>query len=164
MTPNSPFGLLRRHVERVTVAYKPGPLGGVPETEDWVDVSDLEAIADAVRDARRRKHLTQQELADEVGVNLGVIQKFELAKSRPQPANFRKILTALDLDIETTPVVAGDRRVVFVDEDQRQWPPDVAVVLDVIGMWLGSLPDEDRPEAERALTRFAWNYRANGHS
>lgn len=125
-------------------------------------MSDQTVLADAVRAARRRKNWTQQELADAVGVNLGVINKLERGVSRPQPANLRAILAALDLDVETGPVDSGDRRVVFVDEDARDWPADVAVVLDVIGMWLTSIPEENRPEAERALTRFAWTY-PNSH-
>lgn len=106
-------------------------------------MSDLEALADTVRSARKAKKWGQQELADRAHVSLGVVNNLERAKTRPQPANLRSIFGALDLETEEN----------GREEETRSWPPDVAVALDVIGLVLTALPEQERSEKIKQLTR-----------
>lgn len=114
------------------------------------DVSDLATLATAVRSARKRKGWSQQELADDAQVSLGVVNNLERQKTRPQPGNLGAILRALDLELE-------DVRAPVEDEDARHWPRDIAVVLDVMGMYLLSIPEEKRSDEILAMTRDVFN-------
>lgn len=110
---------------------------------------DLTALADAVRTTRRQRRMTQEELAEAANVSLGVVSNLERKLTRPQPANEAAILAALDIEQEEPREV---------EDDRHEWPLDVAVVLDVIGLRLTSIPEADRPAAIRDLTRWAMTY------
>lgn len=105
---------------------------------------ELAGLALAVRDARKQRKWGQRELAAKAGVSLGVISNLERGLTRPQPANERAILGVLDLE----------RQEPVVDVDSRDWPDDVAVVLDVVGLVLSSIPDDRRQAAIHGLTRY----------
>lgn len=120
---------------------------GLPEGAGTV--SDLETLAGAVRSARKRKGWNQQQLADAAQVSLGVINNLERQKTRPQPGNLRAILHSLDIEAEEIERPAA--------EDARDWPRDVAVVLDVLGMYLMSIPEERRPQEILEITRDVFN-------
>lgn len=108
--------------------------------------NELAALATAVRDARRRRKWGQQDLADAAGVSLGVISNLERGLTHPQPLNEQAILSALELE---KPDLAD------VEPDRRDWPSDVAVVLDVVGLVLSDIPEgAQRTQAIQALTRF----------
>lgn len=108
--------------------------------------TDLAALAALVRDERRRRKLKQQELADAAGVSLGVISNLERGLTRPQPANERAILAALELEpINDLDVPAGE---------VREWPEDVAIALDVAGAVLSAIPNGERRQAIYETTRF----------
>lgn len=113
-------------------------------------MDDLGALADAVRDARKRKRWGQQELAEKAGVSLGVVSNLERQRTRPQPANVRAILTVLG--IETAEDAAHN------DEERRAWPADVAVFLDVMGLFLSAVAEAERAEIIHALTRQVMNH------
>lgn len=113
-------------------------------------MTDLNALAVTVRDARKRKRWGQQELAERAQVSLGVVSNLERAKTRPQPANERAILTVLG--IETAEDAAT------YDEERRAWPPDVAVALDVWGLFLTATPDGARAEMIHDITRQLVNH------
>lgn len=113
-------------------------------------MDDLGALAEAVRGARKRKRWGQQELADKAGVSLGVISNLERAKTRPQPGNERQILTALGLE---TPDDAQQ-----IDEERREWPRDVAVTLDMLGLFLTGTPESVRADVIHDLTRWVFNH------
>lgn len=115
-------------------------------------MDDLGALADAVRAARKRKRWGQQELADQAGVSLGVISNLERKKTRPQPGNERQILHALGME---TP---EDNQ--HFDEERRAWPADVAVFLDVMGLFLTSKPEADRADIIHDLTRQVMSHPA----
>lgn len=108
-------------------------------------VDELGALADAVRAARKRKRWGQQELADRAEVSLGVVSNLERKKTRPQPMNERAILTALGIE---TPEDAQVH-----EEERRRWPADVAVFLDVMGLFLTGIPERARAEIIHDLTR-----------
>jgi transcriptional regulator with XRE-family HTH domain len=49
---------------------------------------------------RLRKFLTQQQLADEVGVDLNTIQRWEAGDSFPWPKHLQKLCQVLGVDID----------------------------------------------------------------
>lgn len=114
-------------------------------------MEDLEGLAEAVRDARKRKRWGQQELAERAGVSLGVVSNLERQRTRPQPANERQILKALGIE---TP---EDEQ---YEEERREWPRDVAVVLDVLGLFLSNVPEHQRADIIHDLTRMVMNHPA----
>lgn len=115
-------------------------------------MADLGALADAVHTARKRKRWGQQELAERAQVSLGVISNLERKKTRPQPANERAILKALGLETEDDAVA--------IDEERRDWPRDVAVFLDVMGLFLTAVPESQRADIIHDMTRQIMNHPA----
>lgn len=97
--------------------------------------SDRSALGRRAADARKAKRYTQQQLADEAGVSLGVISNLENGKTVPQGANRRAITKALGVDVfgEDVAQLARD-----------MWPEDVQVFADVLGGFLARLNPEDR--------------------
>jgi len=54
-------------------------------------------IGDKLREARTRKLMTQQELADKSGVGVTTIVRIERNQVEPQFRNIRKLAKALDI-------------------------------------------------------------------
>jgi transcriptional regulator with XRE-family HTH domain len=119
---------------------------------NWVGAvnENLAALADQVRAARKRKRWGQQELARRADVSLGVVSNLERKLTRPQPANERAILTALGIETQ------DDAE--YNEEERRSWPRDVSVVLDVMGLFLSGIPEEDRANVIHDLTRWMMNH------
>lgn len=113
-------------------------------------MDDLGRLADAVRDARKGKRWGQQDLAEKAGVSLGVVSNLERGKTRPQPANERKILSALGIE---TPEDAAQN-----EEERRAWPRDVAVFLDMMGLFLTGTPEGARANIIHDLARQVMNH------
>lgn len=82
------------------------------------------------RRVRKERKWTQQDVAERAGVSLRTYQLFENGQSRPQPANLRAILDALDLEAEGS--------------EEPRWEPDVQAYLDTIGYYMESLSDKER--------------------
>lgn len=110
-------------------------------------VSDLGELADMVRTARKQKGWSQEDLAERADVTLGVVSTLERMKARPQLANRRRILRALDL--AEPEASTGD------DETARVWPRDVSIFVDVMGLALTSIPEAERAPVIHHLTREA---------
>jgi len=110
-------------------------------------VSDLGDLADLVRTTRKQRGWSQQDLAERAGVTLGVISTLERMKAKPQLANRRRILRALG--VEEPEASAAD------DDSARNWPRDVSVFVDVMGLALSSIPEAERAQAIHHLTREA---------
>lgn len=113
-------------------------------------MDEVGALAEAVRAARKRKRWGQQELAEKAGVSLGVVSNLERGKTRPQPVNERQILKALGIE---TPEDAQQ-----IDEERREWPRDVAVFLDVMGLFLSGTPEAARADIIHDLMRQVMNH------
>lgn len=96
-----------------------------------------------VRAERKRRRLTQEEVADAAGVSLRSYQMFETRRSVPQAENLRSILAALEIE-------PGDET---ARTTRAGWPPDVQVFLDVMGAYLVTLSDEDRLTTIHNVTR-----------
>ncbi|HVB22303.1 MAG TPA: helix-turn-helix domain-containing protein [Ktedonobacteraceae bacterium] len=57
------------------------------------------SLGRCVRKLRKQKGLTQKELADEAGLAERTIQWLESGKTKPQPANLRRLAEALGVDV-----------------------------------------------------------------
>lgn len=115
-------------------------------TDKVCGMSEGTFLADRVRKARRDKRLSQQELANRAGVTLGVVGNLERGKTKPTPANQRAIMKVLDLDPDEPEGEVGET---------RHWPRDVSVFVDVMGLYLSSLPEDERYQVIHDLTRQA---------
>lgn len=112
-------------------------------------MSDLEALADAVRSARKRKHWSQEDLAERAGVTLGVVSNLERERSKPQLANRRAILRALSIDAGEVPEESEE------EDPADSWPRDIEVLVHVIRMTLSSLSPKVRTPIVFDMTRQA---------
>lgn len=63
-------------------------------------VRNLEHIGDRVRAVRRRRALTQAELAESAGVSVDTVVKLEGGRHEPRPATVRKLAAALNVGVE----------------------------------------------------------------
>lgn len=106
-----------------------------------------EKYGEKVARLRGELKLSQPDLHEMSGVPLRTIQNVENnPDSRPQ----RKTRLALNkaLGIEGTAQV-----------EREEWPDDVSVFLDVIGVWLMTMEQEERRMAIHDLTRHIWTQR-----
>lgn len=109
-------------------------------------MSEGTSLADRVRRARRRKKLTQQELADLADVKLGVVGGLERGKTTPTPANQRAILKALSID----PDEVSD-----APDPRLDYPDDIESFVHIIRMTLNALPLKERTPVMFDMTRQA---------
>jgi transcriptional regulator with XRE-family HTH domain len=107
--------------------------------------TDMHELAQLVKAARKRKGWTQKDLADAAGIYFGTVSNFELGKTEPQPHHMRAMLHALDLEGEAGDDVAAESR--------SEWDPDVKTFLDMMGLFLMALPEDDRREVMFSVTR-----------
>ena len=89
-----------------------------------------------------------ESLVNVVSVSLGTVQNFETGKTKPQRDHLDAILNALDLDLEDSEVA---------DLTRSQFTPDVRVFRDVMGVYLMSLPEDQRTAVIHDLTRQIFN-------
>ena len=52
-----------------------------------------------LKDARKRKHITQQELADYLGVHRTTIANYEMTRRKPTIMEFKKLASKLGVDL-----------------------------------------------------------------
>lgn len=101
-------------------------------------------LQDKARAARKQRGWTQERAAQEAGVSLRAYQMFETGKARPQDANMRSILRALELDRGSADTAAATR---------SGWPVPVQVFLDMIGAYLMTMDEETQLEVMSDVTR-----------
>jgi transcriptional regulator with XRE-family HTH domain len=77
-----------------------------------------------LREARQRRHLSQQTLADRAGVARVTVSQIELGKSEPRPHIARRLSEALDLDPAEIVEFSGAAR------SMRLPTPTILAVLD----------------------------------
>jgi transcriptional regulator with XRE-family HTH domain len=104
-----------------------------------------------IREERKRRGLSQQEVADMVGMKLRAYNAFENGKSEPQPANRRAIMRAFD------PIAAESSDV--GEETRSGWPRDIEVFLDMMGAYLNTLDEDARTDVIHAVTRRIFDRR-----
>lgn len=100
-----------------------------------MNTEERKTLGERVTVARKARRLTQQQLADEAGVSLGVIGNLENGKTVPQGANRRAIAKALGEDVFEDGTAQAARDL---------WPADVAVFTDVLGGYLARLDPDAR--------------------
>lgn len=98
-----------------------------------------------VRDERRRRKMTQRQVAEQAGVSLRAYQNFESGESVPQQKNLESILRVVPIDVNE-PDLTGAR-----DATISSWPADVQVFLDMMetyvdlmGGFLATLDEDER--------------------
>jgi transcriptional regulator with XRE-family HTH domain len=102
-------------------------------------MQDAQALGAQIRQHRRARKMTQQQLADAAGLSLRMIQDTEAGKHKPQPQNLVALRSALEIE--------GDAK-----QTEDDFPPDVKTFLYVIGAFLSSMPERDRGEMIREIT------------
>lgn len=100
---------------------------------------------------RKRRRMTQEQVAEQAGMSLRAYQMFETRKANPQGENLRAILRVLDIDPD------GD---ITAETTRAEWPADVSVFLDVMGSYLVTLPERDRLSVIHDLTRQIFEARS----
>lgn len=108
-------------------------------------MDDLDALAEQVQEARKQRGWSQQELANRAGVSVRSVSNFERKTNSPQAATLRAILRSLDLERD-----AGDAQ---ASQTRSEWPRKVQVFLDMLGLFLAALPEEEQEEVIYDLTR-----------
>jgi transcriptional regulator with XRE-family HTH domain len=83
--------------------------------------------------ARKRRRMTQAQVAEAAGLSLGVINNLENGRSLPQAANRDAIVRVIGED-----VFGGE----LADAARAAWPRDVQVFTDVLGAHLAALSPE----------------------
>jgi transcriptional regulator with XRE-family HTH domain len=82
-------------------------------------------FGEVIREARRAKRLSQQELADAAGVSEPTIQRWENGRTgTPDPENARRAFLALGLDPRLIPVLLG-----YVTAEEMGLPPEAPRVF-----------------------------------
>ncbi len=83
------------------------PKGEMRYDCSWEDDVKMEHIGDRVRAIRRRRALTQAELAEAAELSTDAVVKLENGKHEPRPKTVRKLADALDVPVETLTVGEG---------------------------------------------------------
>lgn len=60
----------------------------------------MERLSNRVRERRRRRNLTQEELASEAGISVATISKTERARTLPHQSTIRKLAKTLGCEEE----------------------------------------------------------------
>lgn len=65
-------------------------------------ITSPEMLAHSLKDARRRRHLTQQATAERIGIKQATVSGFEHHPERSRLETLFKLLAALDLELHVT--------------------------------------------------------------
>lgn len=98
-----------------------------------------------VRQERRRRKMTQRQVAEQAGVSLRAYQNFESGESVPQQKNLESILRVLPVDATQLDLTGAREATV------GSWPADVQVFIDMMetyvdlaGAFLATLDEAER--------------------
>jgi ribosome-binding protein aMBF1 (putative translation factor) len=73
---------------------------GTPEREEFSKNALSFYYGELIKEKRKEKHLTQQQLADQIGKERAYIAKIEQGKTDLQLSNFMQIINALGLTVQ----------------------------------------------------------------
>ncbi len=73
---------------------------GTPERAEFSAKANAHYYGELIKEKRKEKHLTQQELADQIGKERAYIAKIEQGKTDMQISNFTQIINALGLTLQ----------------------------------------------------------------
>lgn len=106
-----------------------------------MDANQAKGVGDRIVSAREALGWSQTELAQRSGFTDNTVRKVERG-DRVAPGTLRKILDTVGLE----PLSEVQKRAGF--------PPDVQLVLDLVGMYLVARPESERAAVAYDLTRF----------
>ena len=106
-----------------------------------MNAEQRQQIGNKVEEARKVKGWYQKDLAEAAGVAVNTVRALEKGES-VSAGTIRKVLDAVGVE----PVADARRREGF--------PPDVQMVLDLVGMYLVALPEEERAAVAYSITRM----------
>lgn len=105
---------------------------------------DMDQLIDRVVAARKARGWSQPDLARAAGVSPRSVSNFERRANVPQGATLRAIMRAVNLE------EGGDEA---ASETRSEWPRKVQVFLDMMGLFLSALPEDEQDEVIYDLTR-----------
>ncbi len=76
---------------------------GTPTRHKFTDEANAYFTGQLIEDARKKAHLTQEELATHIGSNKSYISRIENGKTEPKVSTFYRIIGALGLSVELNP-------------------------------------------------------------
>ena len=76
---------------------------GTTSREKFLKESQAYYTGQLIEEARKKAHLTQEELANRVGSNKSYISRVENGKTEPKVSTFYRIAAALGLSVELNP-------------------------------------------------------------
>lgn len=77
---------------------------GTPSRELFTNQAHAYYTGQIIEEARKKAHLTQEELAKRVGANKSYISRIENGKTEPKISTFYRIAAALGLSVELNPI------------------------------------------------------------
>lgn len=77
---------------------------GTATRQKFTEEANAYFTGQLIEDARKKAHLTQEELADRVGSNKSYISRIENGKTEPKVSTFYRIVGALGLSVELNPI------------------------------------------------------------
>lgn len=104
-----------------------------------MDAGQRRQLASQIRQQRKARGMSQEDLAEASGVSLRAVQNAELGKNTPQEGNLLAMLEVLGM----APSAEATR---------KSWPRDIQVFLDVMGAYLSTVPEDSRLEKYREMT------------
>lgn len=141
-------------------------------------MSGMAELAADARAERNKRGWTQARLCEETGgvVKLRTLQNFERGDTRTHRDHLRAILRALDMedrlddtedegaseaeaDNATQPELASSASELPTCKKcgKVQWPIDVTSFLNMMGIWIMTVPIERREQAMFEVTQQVWN-------
>lgn len=75
---------------------------GTPERKAAEQRADAFFTGQIIEEARKKAHLTQEELAERIGTNKSYISRVETGRTEPRVSTFYRIVAALGMQISLT--------------------------------------------------------------
>lgn len=79
---------------------------GTPERRAAEERANAFFTGQIIEEARKNANITQAELADRIGTNKSYISRVETGRTEPKVSTFYRIVAALGLTVELTPIVS----------------------------------------------------------
>ena len=78
---------------------------GTPERRAAEERANAFFTGQIIEEARKNANITQAELAERIGTNKSYISRVETGRTEPKVSTFYRIVSALGLTVELTPVI-----------------------------------------------------------
>lgn len=94
-------------------------LNDISQDEEWKEIEQYTNIISKIIIARNEKNMSQQELADKIGMKQSAIARIENCKIKPKIDTLIKIFNALDLDIVVEKKINFDETKSVIEASER---------------------------------------------